>query len=125
MRKFLLVTLAILFFSFTSEAKRGFVAKVYDQNNINFANVAVDYDNNKVKVQTNNPDIDYVIILRYSNMDKTVLYINVILTSLYNNGHYDESKVETFVFETNKSLLSTPSSTIKRRYELCYLERNL
>lgn len=125
MKKYYLVILTIIISTFSSFAARGFGAKVYDENNVNFMNIVVDYDNNKIKVQTNNPDIDYVIVSRISNTEKTVLYIRAIRASLYNNGHYDSSKEETFVFDTKNSLFTTYSSTRKLRIEMFKLERNL
>jgi len=125
MKKYYLVIFTILLSTFTSFAARGFGAKVYDENNIHFMNIAVDYDNNKIKVQTNNPDMDYIIVSRISNMDKTVLYIRVILASYYNNGHYDSSREETFVFDTKNNLFSTYSSIRKMRIEIFKLEQNL
>jgi hypothetical protein len=125
MKKYLLVILIILFYSFSAEAARGFGAKVYNENNVNFANVIVDYDYNKIKVQTNNQDFDYFIIERISNMDKTVLYLYAVLASSYKNGNYDKSKTETFVFDTKNYLFSTYSTTKKRRFEMFKLEQNL
>jgi hypothetical protein len=125
MKKYLLVFLTILFFSFTAEAARGFAVKVYNENNVNFINVIVDYDYNKIKVHTNNQDFDYIIISRISNTDKTVLYIYAVLASCYNNGSYDKSNTETFVFDTKNDLFSTYSTTKKRRFEMFKLEKNL
>ena len=125
MKKYLLFILTILFFSVNSEAASGFGARVYNENNVNFLNVIVDYDYNKIKVQTNNPDIDYIIISRINNMDKTILYIHAVLAYYYNNGSYDESKTDTFVFDTKNKLFSTYSLPKKMRIELFKLEKNL
>jgi len=125
MKKYLFIVFAIMISTLSTYAERGFVAKVYNENNVHFMTVILDFDYNKIKVQTNNPDIDYVIISRISNIDKTILYIHTIPTYLYNNGNYDENKTETFVFDTRNSLFSTYSSTRKLRFETYKLERNL
>lgn len=125
MKKNLLIIFVLLFSTLTSYAVKGFQAKVYDEKNVNIMRIIVDYDYNKIRVITNNPDEDYKIVSRISNIDKTVLYIRAILASSYNNGVYDAKKEETFIFDTKNLLFSTDSSTRKFKIEILYLERNL
>lgn len=125
MKKVFICLFLLIFSILTSFAANGFGAKLYNVNNVNFMNIIVDYDNNKIKVQSNMPDIDYIIISRISNMEKTVLYIHAIQASLYNYGIYDTKNTETFVFDTKRSLFSTYSSNKKIRFELFQLEKNL
>lgn len=125
MKKILIIILAIALSTLTSYAARGFAAKVYDETNVHIMNILVDYDYNKIRVQTNNPDIDYIIISRISNIEKTILYIRAIPACWYNNGKYDSKKVETFVFDTKNNLLSTYNSTRKLRIDIYELERHL
>lgn len=120
------ISLILLVFSISvSFAARGFAAKLYGDNNVHFMNIVVDYDYNKIRIQSNQPDIDFVIISRISNMDKTVLYINAIPVSLYNYGNYDTKKIETFIFDTKQSLFSIGNSNRKIRFELFELEKNI
>ena len=125
MKKVFISLLLLLFSISISFAARGFAAKLYGDNNVHFMNIVVDYDYNKIKVQSNKPDIDYIIVSRISNTDKTVMYINAIPSSLYNYGSYDKRKVETFVFDTKLSLFSIGNSNKKIRFELFELEENL
>ena len=125
MKKYKLIIFILLLSTLTSYAAKGFQAKVYDEKNVNIMRIVVDYDNNKIKVITNNPDMDYIIVSRISTTDKTVLYIRAILAGLYNNGNYDNKKEETFIFDTKNLLFSTDGSTRKFKIELLYLERNL
>lgn len=125
MKKVFLIILLFIFSLPMSFAARGFAAKLYNENNVHFMNILVDYDYNKIRIQSNQPDIDFVIISRISNMDKTVLYINAIPVSLYNYGNYDTKKIETFIFDTKQSLFSIGNSNRKIRFELFELEKNI
>jgi len=125
MKKVFISLLLLMCTIFTSFAARGFAAKLYGDNNVHFMNIIVDYDFNKIKVQSNKPDINYVIVSRISNVDKTIMYIKALPESIYNYGNYDAKKVETFIFDTKLSLFSTGNSNRKIRFELYELERNL
>ena len=120
------ISLILLVFSISvSFAARGFAAKLYGDNNVHFMNIVVDYDYNKIRIQSNQPDLDFVIITRISNLEKTVLYINAVPISLYNNGNYDANNAETFIFDTKQFLFSTSESNNQLRFEVYNLEKNI
>lgn len=125
MKKVFLIILLFIFSLPMSFAARGFAAKLYNENNVHFMNILVDYDYNKIRIQSNQPDLDFVIITRISNLEKTVLYINAVPISLYNNGNYDANNAETFIFDTKQFLFSTSESNNQLRFEVYNLEKNI
>lgn len=125
MKKLTLITIVLFLSILQLSAAKGFGVKIYDQNNIHFMDVAVDYDNNKVKVITNDVELDYLILYRAVAEDRSFLSLRVIQVRIFNNGNYDEKNVETFNFDLNKQLFSSVGSSKEFKYEMYTLEKNL
>ena len=107
MKKLLVSVILLFVLSSLSAQIKGFSAKIFDENNTNFMNLAFDYNNSKAKIITNEFVQDYRILHIVTTVDKSTLYIGVLQAQLYNNGNFDSSKEETLIFNLKKSTFST------------------